>query len=100
MGELTPLILVALAVYRLTWLVSREDGPADLAKRLRLWTERAFPGQDLGDGVTRHHWIVRGMYCPLCVSFWLSLLAWPLGGLLAWLACAGLVLVIHKAIDR
>lgn len=99
MDQLVGLILIALAVYRLSYLISREDGPADAAKWLRQWADDALPGTPLGDGVTRSHWLARGLYCPLCISFWLSLAAWPLGGPLAWLACAGMVLVIHKAVD-
>lgn len=98
------LTLIALAVYRVAHMVALEDGPGDVAARLRGWARQRF-NRELSPGVESEHWITRGLHCPLCVSFWLTLpagllapnpWAWPLW----WLACAGLVLVLHKAVDR
>lgn len=98
------LTLLALAAYRVSHLIAVEDGPADLALRLRLAAARRL-NRELSPGVESEHWVTRGLHCPLCLSFWLTLPA----GLLAdppvlwglyWLACAGLVLVIHKMVDR
>jgi hypothetical protein len=104
-GErLITLTLIALAAYRVAHLVSLEDGPFNAALLLRVWARQRL-NTELSPGVEAEHWVTRGLHCPLCVSFWLTLPA----GLLApvawqfplwWLACAGLVLVMHKAVDK
>lgn len=106
MGErLITLILLALAVYRVAHLVAVEDGPFDLAAHLRRRAETTWAPREADAGVYVDHWVTRGLHCPLCLSFWLALpagllapalWAWPLW----WLACAGLVLVMHKAVER
>ena len=84
-------ILAALAVYRLAYLISIENGPFMVFARLR-----EFVGKRLG----WDSWISLGLACPLCISFWLSLAAaWLLGGgLLEGLGIAGAILIVHKAI--
>lgn len=52
-------IIGALAVFRLTDLVVRDEGPFRVFERLR----NLFIG---------NNWIARGIRCPLCVSFWMS----------------------------
>lgn len=74
-------------------MIAREDGPADL---FAWW--RGVVGQS--------NWIGRGLHCVLCVSYWLSAVAffWTLqqsGALLAlvyWHAVAGGILVLHKVL--
>lgn len=73
---MTTLLICALATFRLTRLVTIEEGPFSLAQKLR--------GVADPDGRT---WVGRGMACPWCVSFWLGPLLvfaaqWPLGFLL------------------
>jgi hypothetical protein len=87
-------ILATLAVYRLAYLISMEAGPANVAIRLREATYRRFGGDS---------WVFAGVSCPLCVSFWLALVAavalWPASVglfLLLWLGIAGGVLVLHR----
>jgi hypothetical protein len=55
-------LLLALAVYRVAHMVALEDGPADAFAR---WRHR----------VGQRSWVGRGFHCPLCLSFWLGLLA-------------------------
>lgn len=62
--NLTTLTICALATYRLTRLITVEEGPFRLAQRLR---NIADPDQKT--------WIGRGMACPWCLSFWLGPLA-------------------------
>ena len=64
------LICATLAVYRLSFMITREEGPFDVFERLRL-VAQALPSSPDG----RPNWIARGIACPLCVSFWLSLIA-------------------------
>ena len=88
-----PLLLAILATYRVAYLITSEDGPFEIATRVRsLFGQRT--------------WVGRGFHCVLCVSFWLSLiptilfvwlwwLAWPVA-ILTWLGIAGGVLVVAK----
>jgi len=79
--------LAILAVYRIAHMIAREDGPFDVLARIR---GRIDPEQKT--------WVGRGINCVLCLSFWLSLVVFALGGSwLEWLAVAGGVLVLYKA---
>lgn len=69
------LIVAALAVYRLAWAITRERGPFDVFTRM----------QSLG---TPGGWVNDGLNCPLCVGFWLGIVAFVL-----LQAGAGIVLV-------
>lgn len=67
----TAIILAAFAVYRVAFMVAREEGPADVFDRLRAAAQR-LPAEIIGNR-TKPHWIARGLSCPLCISFWLAL---------------------------
>ncbi len=55
-------VITALAVYRLSYLITLEEGPFSLAARFREWVEsQGWPV-----------WVHEGVNCPLCVSFWLG----------------------------
>lgn len=60
--DLTPFtfLLCALAVYRLSLLISKEDGPAWIFRKLR----RAVPA---------HSSAKKGITCQLCVSVWMAI---------------------------
>ena len=58
-------ILSILAVYRVSYLIAREDGPFNVAIRLRTAVQ-------MGRGDS---WVAGGIACPLCISFWLSWVA-------------------------
>lgn len=82
--------LAILAVYRVAYMIAKEDGPFDALAWIR---GKIDPMQ--------HTWIGRGLNCVLCLSWWLSLVVFALGGSwLEWLAVAGGVLVIHKALYK
>jgi hypothetical protein len=86
-------LLALLGVYRLSHMIAMEDGPFDAFAELR-------------DRVGQGNWIGRGLHCPLCLSFWLSLcmVGWlgfvglllPPYNLISWLGLAGGCLVLHK----
>ena len=81
------IILAILAVYRVAHMIAKEDGPLDVLAKIR---GKVDPEQKA--------WIGRGLNCVACLSFWLSLVAFALGGSwLEWLAVAGGVLVMYKA---
>jgi hypothetical protein len=81
--------LSALAVYRLAFLVAREDGPWRMFRRLRL----SLKGSTAG----------RLMACLNCLSVWISLpLAAFVGGswmerVVAWWALSGAVVLADRA---
>ena len=82
------LVLAVLATWRLTHLLAREDGPADLLVRLRA---------RLGNGGLGHL-----MDCFNCVSLWVAApLAWWLAstlgdGIVVWLALSGAVCLLER----
>jgi hypothetical protein len=81
--------LSALAVYRVAFLVAREDGPMQMFQRLRVWTK------DSGAG--------RIVACVNCLTVWLSLpFAAFVGGswverLVAWWALSGAAVLMDRA---
>ncbi len=83
------LVVAILATWRLTHLLAREDGPADLVVRLR---------SRLGAG-----WLGRAMDCFNCASLWVAApVAWWLGTSTAdrvvlWLALSGAVCLLERA---
>lgn len=58
-------VLGYLAVYRLTYMVVRDEGPFEIFERLR--------GMFVGN-----NWMGRGIRCPYCVSFWMGLAVAPM----------------------
>ena len=81
-------ILATLAVFRVAWMITREEGPFAAFVFIR---EHADPQQ--------RTWIGRGFNCCNCVSVWIALFAALLIGgdwLLNWLGIAGAVLLINK----
>lgn len=82
--------LSVLAVYRVSYMIAVEDGPFDLYVMLRSKFNQAT-------------WIGRGLVCPLCISFWLSMIPavfMPVPFILNWLAIAGMCLIIHKRLQQ
>ena len=81
-------VLAVLATWRVTHLLAREDGPADLIARLR---------NRLGDGFWG-----RLMDCFYCLSLWvaapaaLAVSREPLGFVLAWLGLSGAACLLER----
>lgn len=90
MNALT-LVIVVLAVYRVSVLVAQDEGPFSVLERAR---SKIDPNQA--------SWIGRGLRCVGCVSFWVSLAAALFIGaadwVWVWLAVAGGVMLIHRAV--
>lgn len=82
------LALATLAVYRVSYLLTRETGPFRLGERWR----NLYTGEN---------WIGEGLRCLYCISFWLCL---PLGlwfggmvdGWLYWLGIAGAIVLLDQ----
>lgn len=92
-------VLATLATYRLARMTAYEDGPADLLLQLRGLVYGRYGGTS---------WQMRGITCPLCVSFWLSWII--IAGLLPWeslrtyilesLGIAGGVAILNTIVER
>lgn len=82
------LIVCALAVWRVSRIITREDGPLDIFAKLRGAID---PSQKT--------WIGRGLNCIACVSFWIALVTALLAGLTVaeWLAISALAILINGA---
>lgn len=79
-----------LAAYRLSLLISADDGPFDIFSKLRAHID---PKQ--------RTWYGRGIRCVWCVSFWLTLILVLVAPFIPmwvidWLALAGLVVLIYS----
>lgn len=85
-------MVASLAVWRVTHLLNAEDGPWDLAARLRA---------RLGDGP-----LGRMLGCFYCLSVWVALpfVPWitrsPGSGLVVWAALSGAAIVVERLTDR
>jgi len=87
-------LLAILATYRVSFLITSEEGPFGLAQSFRSAFNRA-PG-----------WVRNGVNCVFCASFWLALipalyLGWvwsltPADAALLWLGIAGGVVVVAR----
>lgn len=98
MSDWLILLLLALGVYRAAHMVVFEDGPFDVFTELRSWAVSRFGNKS---------WVVTGLNCPLCTSFWLSavgafsllLLGWPVALFLhLWFGLAGAALFLDYLI--
>lgn len=89
---MTTFILLSLLTYRLSRLITIDDGPADLILKFRAILGAYDYGEN-GQPVTS---LGRGIICPHCVGLWVALGAaiggYGLGGdtFIYWLAIAGL----------
>lgn len=81
-------LLASLAVYRLSRMITDEEGPFTVFTKLR------------GLAPTTS-WVGRGMECIMCMSFWVALpIALYVDGTwtvpLTWLALSGVTVLIRK----
>jgi hypothetical protein len=93
-GSFIPMffLIVSLAIWRITHLLSKEDGPFDVIYRLRKWAGEGLWGQLLD--------------CFYCLSIWVSLpFALWTGAtvqekLLFWMAYSGLACLLEKLTEK
>ena len=85
-------LLAILAAYRVARMLALEDGPLDVFAHLRA---RLDPEQTT--------WLGRGVNCPLCIGFWVSLIfaaMLPFADwqtfIITWLAIAGGQTFLHE----
>lgn len=90
--SITALLVAILAVWRLTHLLSAEDGPGDVLVRFRRMMGSGFFGQLLD--------------CFYCLSLWIAApLAWLLAAswverAMLWLALSGGAILLERATTR
>lgn len=98
------LVVVALAVYRVSHMIVMESGPFKVFGRWRKWLI-AWDAAGNPDGLPeKSHWLVEGIMCVFCVSFWLALPAavavlWPRKStdlVALWLALSAATLILRK----
>jgi len=81
-------VMAALAVWRVTHLIAREDGPWDVIARARRWAAESFLG--------------KLMDCFLCLSVWVAAAATlilgppPRDWVLVWLALSGAACLLDR----
>jgi Protein of unknown function (DUF1360) len=82
-------ILAIFGVFRVARMVAYEEGPFEVFTRLR-------------NRFVVDNWIGRGLRCPLCIGFWLALIAalWLQASPLVawWLGIAGAQAALHLAL--
>lgn len=89
--------LTGLSIYRVSFMLAKEEGPFSVFSSLR---GRIDPSQST--------WIGRGINCPLCISFWVCLpSALAVFGLdpyitimTIWFPLAGLTALFERISDR
>jgi len=86
--QLMTFVLASLAVYRLSRMLSDEEGPFSVFTKLR-----GIPKPET--------WIGRGLACIMCLSVWIALpiALWidpTLNWWLTWLALSGVTVIIRK----
>ncbi len=85
-------VLASLATWRITHLLAREDGPADVLARLRAWLGESFAG--------------KLMDCFHCLSLWVAaptvffVARRTLDLLVAWLAISGAACVLERLVGE
>jgi len=84
--------IISLAIWRITHLVTKEDGPFNMIYRLRKWAGPGFFGEL--------------MDCFYCCSIWIAL-PFALGTeegwknqLIYWLAYSGLACIMEKLTEK
>lgn len=86
MDTLINIILWTLVVYHFSIAITELDGPFELFAIIRGWSMH----QRCPD------WITNGIHCPICVSFWLSLIVVLLNMDIKYFACAGIITLVVK----
>ena len=102
-------VILALAAWRLAYMLVNEDGPGAIFSRLRYRlgvrsvVTRGNDGQPEASKVATN-WLAEGLTCVWCVSIWtalLLLLPWePLYWLRLLLAVSGGAILVNELVER
>jgi hypothetical protein len=94
MSDALAFVILSLAVWRVSRMLTMEDGPADVLQRIR--TALGVHKQET--------WVHRGLACVACVSFWIGLFAgvtWRgvnIEGVMSGLAISAVSVVLMKRV--
>lgn len=90
-------VMLALATWRLSYLLVKEEGPGDLALKLRLATGIEYDVT----GKTPVSWPpYNPLHCIFCTSLWAAaILYWLPGGLSSVLGASGIVVLAQKLLE-
>ena len=99
------LLILILAAWRLTSLLSSETGPFAILDRLRYAAGVRYDNQGIPFGKNE---LAKGLVCPWCLSVWtgvafgLAWLLWPAVTVFVALplAVSGGVVVVHSIVER
>jgi hypothetical protein len=100
-------ILTVLVVYRFAHALSRETGPWAIFEKIREWADKTW-SKEISAGVTVQSWQSEFFGCPLCQSFWISILfdlifwyglPWQ-DFLLVWFSVSGAIVILHMSLYR
>jgi len=64
------LLIAALAVYRLTYMINAENGPADIFGRFRSFVGVVYDQYSNPKGT---NWVSEGILCYYCLSTWFGI---------------------------
>lgn len=95
MSNLANLLIYILATFRLTELITVDDGPYDMFSRFRKWTgKNAYKSK-------HHKTLADVVHCRFCVGVWAAIfLAFMPKQVRLVLAAAGGQALIHYFVDR
>lgn len=104
--NLTIFLIASLATFRLSLLISKEDGPAWIFLKLRRWLKREAQQHQSVKETALHE----GIECQWCVSVWtgaivtlylvaLNFCDWPIAPLI-WLALSGTAIIINQTFTK
>ncbi len=108
-------LLAAFAVWRMSHLLAHEDGPGDLALKLRLklgaaWSEHSLPDGRYEAGWEGIDFWSKLICCPLCLSVWLAVpfalwvgsFSFPslVDAVVTWLAISGAASALELLVYR
>lgn len=86
MDVLTNILVWSLIVYRIADDIAHMDGPFEVFAIIRGWTYH----ERVPD------WITNGIHCPVCISWWLSIILTAYMYDARYFAAAGITTVIVK----
>ena len=83
------LLVAALAVYRITLIVHKEDGPFELAAKFRTWAGVTY---DQYSNPVPNGQLSAAILCPYCLSVWIGICATLYIGLAVYLNIANIAI--------
>jgi hypothetical protein len=81
LSAMTHLLWYCLCVTGLSVMMAQLHGPFALCWKFRMWVRKKIresspdkSGEGIAKHESKHEWVLKGLICPICWSFWVSLL--------------------------